>query len=63
MKALRQYLQTVQGQNCGFQLPVLVSVSPYISYESFYKNEGIWEEKIAKNSTAYFDSFSFKTEL
>ena len=32
-------------------------------YESFYKNEGIWEEQKQKNNTAYFDSFSFKTEL
>ena len=31
--------------------------------ESFYKNEGIWEEKKQKNYTAYFDSFSFKTQL
>ena len=31
--------------------------------ESFYKNEGIWEEKKQKNNIAYFDSFSFKTEL
>ena len=32
-------------------------------YESFYKNEGICEEKKQKNNIAYFDSFSFKTEL
>ena len=35
-------------------------------YESFYKNEGVWEEKkqkINKNNTAYFDSFSFQTLL
>ena len=32
-------------------------------YESFYKNEGICEGKKQKNNIAYFDSFSFKTEL
>ena len=34
-----------------------------IRYESFYKNEGIWEEKRQNNNTAYFDSFSFQTQL
>ena len=32
-------------------------------YESFYKNEGIWEEKKQKINTAYFESFSFQTQL
>ena len=65
-----QILNSIKGRNSVANLKKKMTLyNPNVDlvkdnvYESFYKNEGVWEEKKQKNNTAYLDSFSFKTQL